>query len=339
MDSDDIIGSILKKTSFSRDEIKQKIARKQRDLGGLITEEGAAHLVAKEYGLDLINATKRTLQIKNILSGMKSVTFSGRIFKISNIIDFKRPDGTVGRVVNIFLGDGSGICRVALWDDQVKLVSEETIKIGDIIKIIGGLAKENVYGDIEISLGRFGKIAGSEETDFPSTEDILKMSGGMNYQRTSISGILPGNFEVKATVVDVLPGNFIFSVCSVCGKKVEVGQGIARCAVHEEVDANNAIVVNSLVDDGTGDLRTIFFRNNAEKFIGMAADELAQIAPEQRLEVIKQKVLGKELLLIGKVRNNNVFNRLEMLVDEIKEINPLEESKRIAEEIELKLSV
>jgi len=40
-----------------------------------------------------------------------------------------------------------------------------------------------------------------------------------------------------------------------------------------------------------------------------------------------------------KVRNNKVFNRLEILIDKVKEINPLEESKRIADEIELKLSM
>lgn len=339
MNSEEIVESILKKTSFSRDEIKKKIEKKQLDLGDLISAEGAAHLVAKEYGIDLITTTKRTLQVKNIMSGMKSVTFSGRIFKVGNVVEFKRSDGTAGRVVNIFLGDNSGICKVALWDDQVKLIEEETLRIGDIIKVIGGFAKENLYGDVEISLGKFGKIASSDEADLPSTDSLLRTSGGLNYQRTNVENILPGNFEIKATVVDVLAGNFVFSICSVCGKKVEMNQGIAKCAVHEEVDASSAIVVNSVVDDGTGDLRTIFFRGNAEKFVGMSADELVQINPEQRLEVVKQKVLGKELLLVGKVRNNKVFNRLEMLVDEVKEINPLEESKRVSEEIELKLSM
>jgi len=196
---------------------------------------------------------------------------------------------------------------------------------------------------MEVSLGRFGKIAAADEiaedVHLPSSEELARMSGGIVNQRTEIKNILPGNFEIKAAVVDVLKGNFIFSVCPTCGKKIDTSGGTPRCIEHGEVEPNSAVVINAVVDDGTGDLRTIFFRDNAEKFAGISAAELAQLNSEQRLEVVKQKVVGKELLLVGKVKNNKVFNRLEMLVDEIKEINPLEESKRIADEIELKLSM
>jgi len=349
MNSEQVIEEILKKTSFSRDEIKQKIERKRKELGGLVSEEGAAHLVAKEYGIDLPNSgTKRKLQIKNIISGMKNVTFSGRIFRISNIIDFKRADGSSGRVVNVFLGDSTGICKVALWNDQVKLIDDETIKIGDAIQIIGGSAKENVYGDMEVSLGKFGKITTADETELPTAEELAKNLGSARIQRTDIAKIVPGNFEVKATVVDVFKGNFIFSVCPFCGNKVDkvdkvdgvdVVGGKAKCAEHGEVEASNALVINTLVDDGTGDLRAIFFRDKAERLIEMIADDIAVLTLDKRYEWIRERALGKELLLIGKVKKNKVFNRLELLVDEVKEINPLEESKRIAEEIEVKLGV
>jgi len=343
MNSDEIVEEILKKTSFSRDEIKQKIERKQKELGDLVSEDGAAHLVAKEYGLDLLNSTKRKLQIRNIISGMKNVTFAGRIFRISNIIEFKRGDGTAGSVVNLFLGDGSGFCKLALWNDQVKLVDEETVKIGDAIQIINGFAKENVYGDMEISLGKFGKIAIAADADLPVAEELARKFGTFQPQRTDIANIVPGNFEVKATVVDVFRGNFIFSVCPMCAGKVSIdasnGNGKAKCAEHGEVEASNALVINTVVDDGTESLRAIFFRDKAEKLIGLVADEIAVHNADKKYEWIRERALGKELLLVGKVKNNKVFNRLEMLVDEIKEINPLEESKRIADEIELKLSM
>ena len=341
MNSEQIIDEILKKTSFSRDEIKKKIERKQKELGGLVSAEGAAHLVAKEYGMDLLNSDgKRKLQIKNIISGMKNVTFSGRIFRISNVIDFKRADGSGGKVVNVFLGDDSGYCKLALWNDQVKLVEDETVKIGDAIQIIGGLAKENVYGDMEVSLGKFGKITTADGNGLPAVEDLVKGFGTVQIQRTDIVSIVPGNFEVKATVVDVFKGNFIFSVCPMCGGKVEmveVARGKARCAEHGEVDASSALVINTVIDDGTGDLRAIFFRDKAEKLIEMIADDIVVLTPDKRHEWIRERALGKELLLVGKVKKSKVFNRLEMLVDEVKEINPLEESKRLVEEIELKL--
>ena len=339
MDAEDVINKILERTSFSRDEVKKKILKRQKDLGDLISFEGAAHLVAKDYGIELSSNTRRALQIRNIVSGMKNVTFSGRIFKISNIVDFKKSDGVEGKVVNIFLGDESGICKVALWNDQVKFVEEETIKVGDIIKIVGGFAKENPYGDMEVSLGKYGKIAASEYVDMPSVERLLSISGGSDYPRTSVKNVVPGSFQLRATIIDVANSNFIYSVCPLCGKSVDSIDGNAKCVEHGEIEPNNAVFVNVSVDDGTGDMKAIFFRAKAEMLMGMAANEISQIQPEKRVEIIKEKVLGKELLLDGKVRNNKVFNRLEMLVDEFKEINPLEESKRIVEEVELELSV
>lgn len=342
MSLEEIIDGIVKKTSFSRDEIRQKIEKKQIELGRLVSSEGAAHIVAKEYDVEITNSVgiaKRNLQIKNIDIGMKNVTFSGRIFKLSSVTEFKRSDGSSGRVANLFLGDSSGFCKVAIWDDQVRLLEEETVRIGDAVKIIGGFARENIYGDVEVSLGKFGKIAAAEDVYLPPAEELARIFGGVENQRSEIKNVLPGNFEVKATVVDVLRGNFIFSVCPTCGKKLEINNETARCAEHGEVEPNTAVVINAIIDDGTGDLRAIFFRDRAEKFAGITAEELSQLNPEQRLEVVKQKVLGKELLLLGKVKNNKVFNRIEMLIDEIKEINPLEESKRIADEIELKLSM
>jgi replicative DNA helicase len=128
-----------------------------------------------------------------------------------------------------------------------------------------------------------------------------------------------------------------------CAGKVSIdasnGNGKAKCAEHGEVEASNALVINTVVDDGTESLRAIFFRDNAEKLIELIADEIAVHNVDKRYEWIRERALGKELLLVGKVKNNKVFNHLEMLVDEIKEINPLEESKRIADEIELKLGV
>jgi hypothetical protein len=77
-----------------------------------------------------------------------------------------------------------------------------------------------------------------------------------------------------------------------------------------------------------------FFRNTAEQVLGISAKEIAAVGEPNRYDLVREKLLGKELVIQGRVKKNKDFNRFELTASGIKEINPLEESKRIAEELE-----
>ena len=55
----DIIAKILKETSLSEAEINTKIDQKLDQLSGLISKEGAAHIIANELGVKLFEAFQR----------------------------------------------------------------------------------------------------------------------------------------------------------------------------------------------------------------------------------------------------------------------------------------
>ncbi|MEM5882882.1 MAG: DUF2240 family protein, partial [Candidatus Aenigmatarchaeota archaeon] len=97
-----ILEEIIKRSNISREEIEKMIFSKQEELSGLISREGAAYLVARELGIEL-EPRKRRLEIKNIVAGMRNVNIIGRVFKVSEIIKFKRADGNEGKVASIFL--------------------------------------------------------------------------------------------------------------------------------------------------------------------------------------------------------------------------------------------
>ncbi len=75
----DIIEKIKKETSLPESQINQKIEQKLSQLAGLISKEGAAHIVANELGVKLLEAFQGKLQIKNILAGMRSVETVGKV--------------------------------------------------------------------------------------------------------------------------------------------------------------------------------------------------------------------------------------------------------------------
>lgn len=333
---DEIVEEIEKRTGVSREEILKKIEEKQKELSGLISEEGAAHLVARELGINLLEEIRRKLEIKNIVPGMRNVNVVGRVFRVSRINGFKRADGSEGRVANFFIGDSSGFARVVLWDKQVKILEEEYVKLGDTVQVFNGLARENIFGDIEISLGKYGGVKVIEDSfDLPSVEELNRSF--FSPQRIKISEATPGIFEVHGNIVQIFKGNYIFNVCPVCENTVKEIEGKFKCQEHGEIEAKPQLVISAVIDDGTGNLRVVFFRDLAEKISGISANELLKMEEEKRFEYLKNRLLGKEIVVSGRIKKNKVFDRLELVVNVCKHLNISEESKRLAKEIELKL--
>lgn len=335
MSLEEVLNELKKQADVPKEELIEKINKKYEQLSGLITKEGAAHLIARELGINLPKKKINQLQIKNIVNGMRNVSIIGRIIKISSINEFERSNGRKGRVANLFVADDTGYFRLPLWNDQVKLVEEGNVKLGDVVQIYNGTTRENIFGDVEISLGKFGGIR-NIETEMPSTEELTKkfLFSFSNSKKSSIKDISPGNFEIRATVVHVFKGRFLFDICSICGSKLVKN----KCSEHGEVKPDQALVISCIVDDGTDSIRAVFFRELAERIITTKVSELTSLDVEKRYEIISEKMLGRELILIGKVRKNKMFDRLELIVNDAKDLNVLEESKRLAEEIELKVS-
>ncbi len=330
---DDILDEMGKQTSISRKELLEKIDKRYQELEGLITKEGAAYLVARDLDIELSDSARK-LQMKNIVSGMRNVNVLGRIFRTSSINEFVRQDGSKGRVVNIFLSDGTSYVRLPLWDSQVGLIEEETIKLGDVIQVTNGLTRENVFGDIEISLGKYGSIKQVDDSlEFPSLEELTRRFLAFSSEKSFIKDIVPGNFEIKADVVDVSRGNFLFNVCPICSNSLDND----KCAEHGTVEPNTALVVSCMVDDGTGDLRVVFFRGLAEKVCSTSSQELTPLTIDERYKLIKEKLLGRELVIYGKLKKNKLSDRIEMMANDFKDLNVLEESNKLVEEIELAL--
>ena len=72
---EEIILKINENTKMTTAEIEDRIDKKLRQLSGLISKEGAAHIVANELGVKIFEPLSGKLQIKNILSGMRDVVY------------------------------------------------------------------------------------------------------------------------------------------------------------------------------------------------------------------------------------------------------------------------
>src|SRR3989338_2862004 len=73
---------------MSEADLQAKIKQKMDLLSGLISPEGACHIIANELGIKLIEQTNGKLKIKNVLNGMRNVEIVGKVSAISPIREF-----------------------------------------------------------------------------------------------------------------------------------------------------------------------------------------------------------------------------------------------------------
>ncbi|MEM5791071.1 MAG: DUF2240 family protein [Candidatus Aenigmatarchaeota archaeon] len=322
-----ILEILEKKSGLNKKDLEKKIEEKQKELSGLLSREGAAYLVAKDLGIELKETS--FLEIKDLVSGMKRINLIGRIFKISEIHEFEKKDGSRGKVINIFIADPTGFVKLPLWDDKTELIGDE-IKLGDVVKIRNCFARENIFGDVEISLGKYGIIEKAEKDyGLPSVQEMEKKFLGALPKRKEIKDLEEGIYEIKGTLVQIFQGKYIFPICPVCKNSLKEN----KCEEHGEVKPEYALVISGIIDDGSDNIRVVFFRENAEKILGLKASELEKISEEERENLIKEKILGLELVLKGKVKKNKIFERLEFVVNEVKDLDIKEESKKLIEEL------
>ena len=326
---DEILQELEKKTKLTREELELRIKRKKEELSDLISLEGAAHLVARELGVELPISSRREVKIENLNKGMRGINVKGRVIKIFPIREFERDDKTKGRVCNLLISDGTGEIRIPLWDKQVKLIDEGRIKEGDVIEVKRATVTENIFGGLELRLPKHSIIQKVEDDG-----SIPKITPSKTYPRIEIKNAKEGNFEIKGNLVQIFNVNPIFNTCPLCNSRLEKEGNSFKCPVHGEVEPKSNMIISGVIDDGTASMRVVFFRDQARQITGLNPSSLMNMNQEEAMDLIKEIALGKEFIVRGRIQKNKIFGTLEIIANEVEELDILEESKKLISEIE-----
>lgn len=321
-----IVEKIISATGMDAEEVERRIREKQRELSDLVSREGAAYIVAKEMGLDLVSRPRQRLEIKNVVPGIRNLTLEARISRVFDIRQFER-EGKQSKVANVILADGSGTVRMSLWDEQTDIL--EKLKPGTAIEITGAYTKEDTRGGVEIRLSRRGAIRILETSGLPGIEEIEKKGAG---GRMEIKDMKEGeNAEVRAALVQLFETEQFYEICPECGarlrqEKIEIQPGIEafawKCGTHGTVKPKVTMALSGVLDDGTGNIRVVFFRELAAKVLGMSMEEIVA----RKGKVFEgTDIVGKEFIAKGRVRRNKMFDRLEFVANEVREVEPRSE--------------
>ena len=144
---------------MSRGELLSLIERKKQESHGLLSDEGAARLLAQQLaGLSGESVNILDQRISSIQAGLSDATISGEILSVSQLREFQRSDGSVGRLVRLKLRDGSGQITGVLWDSTAEIVEKEQLGEGSKLRLAHGYTRLGLAGEVEFHLGSRSSI-------------------------------------------------------------------------------------------------------------------------------------------------------------------------------------
>ena len=174
---------------------------------------------------------------------------------------------------------------------------------------------------MEVHLGMRGQLildVGAEIN--VKVSEPTESESGSTSQEVKISNIAAGgSYKIRGTVVAAFNPNF-YNACPTCNKKVEEAEK-PSCTEHGEVTPAAAMVLNIVIDDGTGNIRCTAFRNTATIMVGKSAEELKGLG-EELTTTVNDALLGTEIEIEGSVRENKMFGRTELLINNFSKPDP-----------------
>ena len=246
----DIITKILEQSpNLTREAVLEMVQRKRDGAGKLLTEEGAAHLVAGDLGVSLSGpiSFKNTLDVKDLIIGSSDVSLSGKVTLTYPTQTFRKKDGAEGKVGRFVLQDGTGSTKIVLWDENAELLDRQRIPVGSMIRVNHGYVRPSLDGRPEVNVGRRGSIvvqaSGNEST---KQNTVYKKIREISERDLSIN--------VKGIVVSVSPPS-----------------------TFTRSDVTSGQVSRIQIGDETGQIRIILWNEQAEFAVGIKKDDAIEI--------------------------------------------------------------
>lgn len=301
----DIVAKLAEKSGLSQDEIVQKIEAKQVQLNNLVSREGAGHIIASELGVRLVENSGK---IKDIYAGMRNIEVTGKILQRFDPRTFQRSDGTAGQLASFVIGDETGVLRVVAWGNAVEQVKQFAAE--NVVRISGAMAKESMRGGRELHC--------NEHTRLSVLEGVQIEIKGPERKRIVDLSETEDRVEVLGTVIQLFDPRF-FEVCPQCGTRVKNFGESWVCDKHAAVQPEYSYLLSIFLDDGSGaPIRVVLFRQQAERLLGKTRDEIIKFHNQpETFEPEKNRLLGEQFKLVGRVKKNPMTEQLELVANQI----------------------
>lgn len=255
----------------------------------------------------------KTAKLSELVSGMDNVDVFARVGRVFPAKDFESP-GKKGKLANFILQDGTMEIRATAWNDVV----DEVLKLGqnDVVKIEGAYTKEGLKGEVELQLGWQARVL--KEPAGVSLPAVTYQKGASAITK-KINDLQEDDFaEVNAKIAGLREGKMYYEACPKCKKKVSNFGSAYVCEECGEVkEPYLALIARVEIEDDSGNIPAVAFRDVAEELLEISNQELKQKIeeglPDEWINGLKTKAVGKKVFLQGRVKKG-LNEELEFVV-------------------------
>jgi ssDNA-binding replication factor A large subunit len=334
---DDAVQRIHQESGLSIPEIQSRVQAKLVQLSGLVSRDGAVHILANELGVQLTApaaAVGAQIKIKDISLQSRGISVTGRVVTKYDVRSFNK-NGREGKVGSLLFGDDTGVTRVVFWNDQIEVF--EQLNAGDVLIVKNPFVKQSYQQDrLELQMNTQSSLVVNPEGV------IVADRPGFGQQRPPaiqkyIKDLTDNedNVEIIATVVQVYDPRF-FDACPRCNRKL-IGEN--QCGEHGEVVPSANFSMSAFLDDGTGNMRATFWKQQALRLTKKEENAFLVYRDDPTaFEEVKNDLLGEFVKVVGRVKKNDTFDRLELTANVvIMDVDPAKELESLQKKFETKL--
>ncbi len=314
---DELLKIVVEKSNLSESEILKRVDEKLEALAGLISREGALQIVANELGVKILKDSFNNIKVKDLKPGMRNVTIALKILDVYPTKEYSTSKGS-GKLKSFFAGDDTGKIRIVFWNNKV--LESESINKNDIVKLSNLYVRQN---------NNFLELHSNDNTNIIKNPEGISFNvdSSVSFVRKKIVDISKEDFyvEVFGTIVQVYDP-YIFKACDECNRRLKENEGKYFCEFHGEKKPVFRGILNLYVDDSSKALKVIFFDELLRKFY----PNIEELSDEIVKEEFKQKLLGSFIIVRGRIKYSEQYDRLELNVsDFVLNPDPEEELKKL----------
>jgi len=190
--TEQVLKTIEEKTSQPRSQILELLEKKKQKYSGMLTDSGAAWLVAKDLGVELRLERKisEKASISSLQAGLQNIDLEVKVVQAFQAREFEK-NSRKGKILNLIVGDESGEIRLTLWHKDARSFEEEKIEKGSRLALHNCRVQE-FQGKKQLSLDYNGSLEVLEKGKEKTTK-LEELREGMQ------------NIDVIARIARVFP--------------------------------------------------------------------------------------------------------------------------------------
>jgi len=268
----------------------------------------------KKIVLPEIETKENTIKVSGITPDLRGFSSELRVIKV-----YRPREYSGGKVSSLVAGDNTGTIRVVLWDEKAELADQ--LAPGDGVLLQNIYSKSNLNNEPEIHVGKYGNLLKDNSLVVPTLSELEEKL--TREKRVADVDLTDDRVKITGRIVDFDETRpLLYMTCPSCDKRVQDVGGAYVCDTCGEITPNINLVVSATLEDDSGSIRAVFFKDNAEKILGLGlADVLSVISQTQDnfapLYEAKSRLLNKSVSLVGRAKYNEFSDQLELIVERI----------------------